>query len=150
MRLFVRAYRWRRIDPVPWSPLNKPLGQCRLGLVSSAGLVAPDQAGFDSGVSGGDASYRAISDNITVGTLVDTHRSESYDHSGIVEDPNLAFPIDRVHELAQAGRIGSVNRRHLTFMGSIITTGRLIRETAPQAAQLFVEDRVDVALLVPV
>ena len=25
MRLFLKAYPWRRIDPVPWTPLRRPL-----------------------------------------------------------------------------------------------------------------------------
>jgi len=29
-RTFLRAYRWRKIDPVPWTPLEKPLSDCRL------------------------------------------------------------------------------------------------------------------------
>jgi D-proline reductase (dithiol) PrdB len=82
--------------------------------------------------------------------LIDTHRSESFDHAGMLEDPNVAFPIDRVRELAEHGRIGSVNRRHLSFMGSITAPGRLIRDTAPEAANRLVADGVDVALLVPV
>ncbi len=40
--------------------------------------------------------------------------------------------------------------RHLSFMGSVTAPGRLVRDTAPRAAELLVEDRVDVALLVPV
>jgi hypothetical protein len=35
-------------------------------------------------------------------------------------------------------------------MGSITATGRLVKETAPEIAARFVEDQVDVALLVPV
>jgi hypothetical protein len=35
-------------------------------------------------------------------------------------------------------------------MGSITAPGRLTSRTAPEAAQLLVDDRVDVALLVPV
>lgn len=65
-------------------------------------------------------------------------------------DPNLAFPIDRVRELAAAGRIGEVNHRHLSLMGSITAPGRLIRDTAPEAARRIVADGVDIALLVPV
>ncbi len=38
-RLYLKAYRWRRIDPVPWTPLEKPLKDCRLGLMSSAAFV---------------------------------------------------------------------------------------------------------------
>ncbi len=54
VRAFLRAYRWRRIDPVPWAPLEKPLAECRLALVSSAGFVLRDQQPFDESVRGGD------------------------------------------------------------------------------------------------
>jgi len=149
-RIFVRAYRWRRIDPVPWTPLAKPLAECRLALVSSAALVLPGQPPFDDSVRGSDPSFREIPADADVRTLTETHRSRSFDHSGVARDPNLAFPLDRVRELAAAGRIGEVNRRHLSFMGSITAPGRLRRDTAPAAARLLVEDGVDVALLVPV
>ncbi len=150
IRAFLKAYPWRRIDPVPWTPLKKPLAVCRLALVSSAGFVLPTQAPFDESIKGGDPSFREIPAGADVKTLVDTHRSESFDHTGIQRDPNLAFPIDRVRELVLAGRIASVNHRHISFMGSITAPGRLTRDTAPQAARLLVEDGVDVALLVPV
>ena len=149
-RIFVRTYRWRRIDPVPWTPLPRPLAECRLALVTSAALVLPDQEPFDDEVRGGDTSFREIPADTDVKTLIETHRSQSFDHAGIARDPNVAFPIDRARELAAAGRIGEVNRRHLSFMGSITAPGRLIRDSAPAAARLLVEDGVDVALLVPV
>src|SRR5438034_987316 len=96
IRAFLRAYPWRRIDPVPWTSLKKPLAQCRLALVSSAGFVLPDQAPFDESIKGGDPSFREIPSDVDVQELVDTHRSESFDHAGLQRDPNLAFPIDRV------------------------------------------------------
>jgi D-proline reductase (dithiol) PrdB len=149
-RLFLRAYRWRRIDPVPWSPLSKPLAECRLALVSSAGFVLPAQKGFDSAPPGGDYSFREIPSDTAVSSLVDCHRSDAFDHAAMRRDPNLAFPIDRVRELAQRGRVGSVAPRHISFMGSISAPGRLVRDTAPEAARRLVADQVDVALLVPV
>ena len=150
LRLFLKAYPWRRVDPVPWTPLRKPLAQCKLALVSSAGFVMPDQPPFDDSIKGGDASFREIPSDADVKTLRESHRSEAFDHAGIRADPNLAFPIDRVRELAARGRIGAVNRRHLSCMGSITAPGRLVRDTASPAAQRLVEDAVDVALLVPV
>jgi len=149
-RVFLRGYRWRRIDPVPWSPLRKPLSECRVALVSSAGLVAPRQSRFDARMRGGDPSFREIPDGIAMGSLIDSHRSRSFDHEGIRRDPNLALPIDRLHELAASGRIGEPNRRHISFMGSLTATGTFVRQTAPAAAELLVEDGADVALLVPV
>ena len=150
VRAFLMAYRWRRIDPVPWTPLRKPLADCKVALVSSAGFVLPDQAPFDDSIKGGDSSFREIPFDVKTESLIETHRSDSFDHTGIKQDPNLAFPIDRLRELADQGRIGSVNRRHLSFMGSITAPGRLIGETAPPAAALLKDDQVDVALLVPV
>ena len=149
-QLFLRAYRWRRIEPVPWTSLKKPLSECRVALVSSAGFVLPGQEPFDSEKRGGDPSFREIPAGVETGALIDTHRSRSFDHSGMRRDPNLAFPLDRLRELEQSGRVGRVNRRHLSFMGSLTATGVFVRETAPAAARLLAEDNVDVALLVPV
>lgn len=150
IRLFLKAYRWRRIDPVPWTLLSKPLSECRFGLISSAGFVGPGDAPFDASVRGGDPSFRVISGDIDVGQLREHHRSESFNHQGIAADPNLAFPIDRLRELVNRGRIGSLNRRHLSFMGSITAPGRFQRDLVPEAARLFEVDEVDAALLVPV
>jgi len=149
-RTYLRAYRWRKIDPVPWTPLAKPLSDCRLALVSSAAFVTPDQCAFDGSVRGGDTSFRSIPSDFPSADLIDTHRSDSFDHAGIVGDPNLAFPIDRVRELVEAGRIQSVAEEHISFMGSITAPRRLIRDAAPEIASRLVDGEVDVALLVPV
>ncbi len=150
VRLFLKAYPWRKIDPVPWTPLRKPLAQAKLALLSSAGFVLPNQARFDETIKGGDFSFREIPADTNVKQLIDTHRSESFDHSGLQRDPNLAFPLDRLREFVERGRIGSLNRRHFSFMGSIIAPGRLVKESAPRVAAELVADGVDAAVLVPV
>lgn len=149
-RIFVKTYRWRRIDPVPFTPLGKPLAEARVALVTSAGLSVPSDRLFDETIRGGDWSYRVIPDDVDLGSLVESHRSDAFDHAGIERDRNLALPVERLHELAAEGVIGSVNRRHLSFMGSVTAPGRLVKFSAPEAAELFIEDEVDVALLVPV
>ena len=149
-RLFLKTYRWRRIDPVPWTSLRKPLAQCRLALVSSAGFSTPDQPPFDDSVKGGDPSFREIPEGTDLSRLAESHRSDAFDHSGMRADPNLAFPLGRVKELAASGRIGSVNHRHLSFMGSITAPGRFVTQALPAAAEKLTQDNVDVALLVPV
>jgi len=150
VRAFLKFYKWRRIDPVPWSVPDKALSECRVGLVSSAGLVLPGQEPFDEDVKGGDYSFREIPAETDPQSLVETHRSESFDRSGLAVDRNLVFPLDRLREMEADGSIGSFNRRALSFMGSITAPGRLVGKTAPQAAELFGRDGVDVALLVPV
>lgn len=149
-RLFLRGYPWRRIAPVPWSAPRAPISECRLALVSSAGFTVAGQEPFDPEQRGGDVSYREIPDDTPVASLIDSHRSELFDHTAMRRDPNLALPIDRVRELAERRQIGSVNRRHLSFMGSITAPGRLLKRTAPAAAEILAADGVDIALLVPV
>jgi len=150
LRATLRIYPWRRIDPVPCAVLRKPLSECRVALVTSAGVVPSGQPAFDEAVRGGDFSYRIIAGDTDVQTLGEFHRSKSFDHAGIAADRNLALPLDRLRELVTAHDIGEVAPRHLSFMGSITAPGRLVRDSAPEAAQLLLDDHVDVALLVPV
>ena len=144
-RMFLKTYRWRRIDPVPCAPMRKPLAESRIAIVTTAGFHLPSQPPFDNDKRGGDTSYRVIPNDTDVSTLLESHRSETFDHSGVLADPNLAFPLDRLRELGL-----QLAPRHLSFMGSITAPGRLIAESAPEAAQLLVDDAVDAALLVPV
>ncbi len=149
VRAYLKTYRWRTNDPVPFSPLKKKLTNSRLAIVSTAGLVLSDQPPFDDTLKGGDWTYRVIPQRSDARSLMDTHRSESFDHSGIHEDPNLAFPLDRARELV-GDTIGSLTENHLSFMGSITATKRLTRESAPDAASRLVREGADAALLIPV
>ena len=150
LRVFLKAYPWRRLDPVPWTSLAKPLAECRVALVSSAGFYAKDQIPFDNTIRGGDPSFRVLPSEASADPLENNHRSESFDHRPMLRDLNVALPLDRMRELARDGRIGALNPRTLSFMGSLTATRRFVGETVPEAASWLVEDEVDVALLVPV
>ena len=149
-RLFLKTYPWRRIDPVPWTRLKKPLKDCRLLLVTSAGFTTPGQKPFDDTFLSSDTSIREIPADADVSSLIENHRSDAFDHTGIRQDPNLAFPLDRMRELAEDGRIGSLNHRNLSLMGSITAPGRLIKKTITPIVPRLVEDQVDIALIIPV
>lgn len=146
---FLKTYPKRQFDPVPWTPLIKPLSECKLALISSAGFITPDQKPFERS-KGGDFSYREIPFDVDITTLRDDHPSNDYDHSGLQQDLNVGFPLTRVRELVKMGRVGSVNHRHFSFMGAISATGRLATRSAPEVAQELMKDGVDIALLVPV
>jgi len=150
LRAFLKAYPWRRISPVPCARRDKPLDRCRVGLVTSAGLVVPGDKPFDASVKGGDYSFRVIPADADLAQLEEHHRSSSFDHSGVEADRNLALPLTRLAELAAAGEIGGVAPRHVSLMGSITAPGRLVKHTAPQVVDLFAADGADVVLLVPV
>ena len=148
-QVFMKAYPFRRS---PWSrpALVKRLHSARVALITSGAVHLREQAPFDVTIRAGDFSYRWIPGGVEVQELLFSHRSHSFDPNGILEDRNLALPLDRLREMAAEGAIGSLNRRHLSFMGSITAPARLIKQTAPEAVAGLLEDRVDLALLVPV
>lgn len=147
-RVFLAAYRFRSLDPVPFAPPRKPLAELRVALVTSGGLVPPGAPCFDLSFRGGDPSFRVIPRDADVATLAIHQRSEDFDHAGFEADRNLGFPLDRLREMEAAGEL-RLAPRHLSFMGSITAPGRLTKETAPAAADLLVSDGVEAALLVP-
>jgi len=150
LRLFLKSYRFRKVRETPCTPLSKPMRECTVALVTTAGLVVPGDPPFDADLKGGDYTYRVIPDDVEVSSLEEHHRSQSFDHSGIERDRNTAFPLDDLRLAADSGLICSVAKRHLSFMGSITAPGRLVSKSAPEAASLLVQDKVDIALLAPV
>ena len=150
LRVFMRTYRWRAIDPVPASSLERSVTSCRVAVVSSAGLVVPGDEPFDQDLRGGDYSYRIVPADVELASLEEHHRSDAFDHSGIEADRNMAMPLDRLREMAADGQIGSVAPRHISLMGSITAPGRLVKFTLPEVADVLTADDVHVALMVPV
>ena len=149
-RTFLATYPWRKIAPMDPAPLRRPLGECRLAVVSSAGFVVPGEAAFDASVKGGDWSWRMVPDDVDLQGLEEHHRSSSFDHAGIEADRNLAMPLDRLRELEAAREIGGLAPRHVSVMGSITAPGRFIKHSVPEIVELLRSDEVDVALMVPV
>ncbi len=149
-RLFMQAYRYRRIDWRPAARLAKHLSDCRVTIVTTAGFHLPDQPPFDPQVRGGDCSYRVVPASSDVRTLRIAHKSDAFDHAGIEADANLALPLDRLHELQKSGVIGSVAPLHFSFMGSITAPARLIEHTGPEVVDRLQDEDADVVLLTPV
>ena len=145
-RFFMKLYRGKHYQTSPHTPLRLPLHECSVALITTAGFFLDEQSAFQSG----DCSYREIPNAIQTQTLVNGHKSAAYDERGLETDPNVAFPIDRFKELETDGKIGSLNHRHFSFMGSITKPKQLIEKTAPEVAQQLKADAVDVAFLTPV
>ena len=70
------------------------------------------------------------------------------DRTGFQQDINVAFPIDRLHELAAEDRIGSVADFHYSVMGA--TAPQHMEAAAHELSGHFKADGVDAVLLVPI
>jgi D-proline reductase (dithiol) PrdB len=129
--------------PTPWAAAP-PLKETRVAIISTAGLHRSHDAVF----KGGSNDYRLIPGDIDFADLVMSHVSVNFDRSGYQQDPNVAFPLERLRELEQNGEIGSVAKWHYSFMGA--TDPTRMAETGPQVAKLLKEDNVTAAILVPI
>jgi D-proline reductase (dithiol) PrdB len=137
-------------DTHPWVS-GPALRQRRVALVSTAGLHRRDDRPF--AVTSGNAraiagDYRVIPQDIAANDLVMSHVSTNFDRTGFQQDWNVVFPLDRLHELAQAGVIGSVAAFHYSFMGA--THPSQMETAAHELARLLTQDQVNAVLLVPV
>ncbi len=152
VRVFTKNYPFSRyaVKDNPCAKLEKPLSECKFALVTTAGLMRPDDERFSNLIKLGDTSFREIPNDFPVQDLIEDHDSTSFNHDGIQTDKNLAFPLERFKELEKDGKIGSLNHRHFSFMGSIISPSNLVRETAPHVAGFLEEDGVDAVFLTPV
>lgn len=155
-RLFLRGYPFKRYaprsdDPVTTAatPLRKPLTECTVALVTTAGLSLPGQPPFDMAIKMGDSSFREFSSDVEVDLLEMHQRSWAFDHRGVLRDRNIALPLDRLREMQKRGEIGAIALHHYSFMGSIVGPTNLIRASAPNVARRLVKDGVDVVLLTP-
>ena len=120
-RLLMQAYPYRRIDWRPGARLLKPLGETRIALITSAGFFPHGQTPFDPSIRGGDWSCREIPSTVEVQKLLIGQKSDAFDHSGIEADRNLALPIDRLREMAEACELGEVAPRHFSIMGCVLS-----------------------------
>lgn len=129
------------------NPLPKPVEECRVALVTTAGVHRASDPAFDIRSRNGDASYREIPSDTSFDNLRLSH--VGYNTRRVSQDINCVFPLERLRELETEGVIGPLNHRHFSFMGYIPITEPLIKETGPEVAEKLKTDRVDLVLLAP-
>jgi len=143
-------YEWAHYAAVPFQPLEKPLAQCRVALITTA---APYQR--DKGDQGPGAAYNAAAkfysvysgDTATDHDLRISHVAIDRTHT-TGEDLAAYFPLAALRNAQASGRIGAIAPR---FHG--LPTNRSHRTTididCPEIVARCKADAVDAAILVP-
>ena len=142
-------YRWAHYAKVPYQPMDKPLAESRVALITTAALYQPGK-----GDQGPGAPYNAAAKFYTVysGDGAVDH-DVRISHLGIdrvhttAEDSNTWFPLPQLRRCGAAGLIGEMAPR---FHG--LPTNRSHRTTieidCPELLARCQADRVDAAILV--
>jgi len=143
-------YIWAHYIEAPFAPLQKPLNQSVLGLITTAVPYDPNK-----GLQGPGAPYNAAAKfyqpyQKTVAGDIDLRIA----HVGIdrknanMEDGDCWFPLATAKQAVQSGRIGALSPN---FYG--LPTNRSQRHTleidAPLILEMLRADKVDVAVLIP-
>ena len=140
--------------PIPWTPVSKPLSECKVALLSTAGLSMKDDVPFDMDFerahpTKGDPSWRRIRSDASSASIDANHLH--IDTSFIERDLNVALPLDRLREAVEAGQVGALADTHYSTMGyQGNDTSTLETKSAPEIAESMRSEEVDLALLAPV
>jgi D-proline reductase (dithiol) PrdB len=129
----------------PFVRLAKPLGACRLAIVTTAGLHRRGDRPFTPG----DQTYRVIASDTPTVEIIQSHTSIGFDRVPTMRDVNISFPIERLRELIARRELGGLGPSCYSFMGAQREVARIESETGPEVGHRLRDEGVDVALITP-
>lgn len=127
----------------PWVA-SRPLAESRVAILTSAALHRRSEMPFPAGT----AEFRELPATLAPADMLMTHISINFDRIGFQRDINVAYPIDRLNELAADGVIGTVAPTHYSVLGS--TDPATLATTADGIVGGLKQENVDAVLLCPV
>jgi D-proline reductase (dithiol) PrdB len=142
----------QQMRSIPWTPMAKPLAECTVALITTAGVARRDDVPFDEDGERrnpwwGDPTYRTIPHGTNEGDVALHHLH--IDRRFGQEDLDVVLPMRRLGELASGGFLGRPADTHYSLMGYQLRPDVLERETAPAIAREMRDRGVDAAALVP-
>lgn len=150
-----RVLAQRPADPAktPWAPMRRPLADCRVTLVSTAGVFLKGDRSFDyererREGTWGDPTHREIPR--TAGQDDAFYSHLHVDTSFMAEDRNVAWPVDVFLDFEREGRIGALADTLYSIMGYIPNFNPLVKRTAPLMIEKMKAEGVEAAFLYPV
>ena len=135
----------------PFSSLQVPLAQAKLGLVTTAGVyLKREQSPFRGELIEGDPGCRELPLDVTADRIA--FGDEHFSHEPAQRDWNVVFPVDRLRALVEAGRIGGIGA--LLSISGYVTNAKELFEGPVQAVVAALEhagcDAVVVVSISPV
>ena len=142
----------QREEPVPFTPLAKPLRASRFALVTTAGIHRKGTEPFDTEREKrepfwGDPTFRRIPRDVRQEEIGACHLHTN--NRDVLLDVNIALPVHRFAELEAESVIGSLAPTSYSFMGYQMNTSEWRERYAPEAAAQMKDEGVDAVLLTP-
>jgi D-proline reductase (dithiol) PrdB len=128
---------------VPFTPFDRDLSECLVGIASATGVHRTDQPPFAT-ADPGDVDYRVIPADTPLAELAIAHHH--YDHTDADRDPNIVFPLETLRELAAEGIIAGPADRHFSY-GFTTRLRELYEATFPGLVREVERSRADIVLV---
>ena len=139
---YSKPYTWAHHDDGPFTPLRKPISECRVGLVTTAGRTQAEGM-IGAGRLMRESYAEPANPPPTHLFTDDLFWDKEATHT---DDVDSFLPVNRLAEYAAGGRIGPVSPR---FYGvpTDYSQGRTSQRAAPQILEWCREDGLDAVLL---
>lgn len=140
------AYQWadNTQKPLAWTPLAKPLRECRVAVAGSGGVFRGDQEPFHFK---DDTSIRVVPSDTPKSDLKVAHFG--YPTGDAKRDPDCVLPLGPLRSLVAQGVIGELADDAITFMGGIYSKRRVAEELIPAVLAEVRRQNVDLFYIVP-
>lgn len=129
----------------PVARLPVPLHRSRVAVVTTAGVHLRSHEPFRRE----DATFRVLDSSAPAAEIVQSHSSIGFDRTAAARDLNVSYPVGRLRELVDSGRIGGLAPRFLSFMGAQFDPAATLAEPAERAADLLIGDGAHLVVLTP-
>ena len=145
-----KDYDWAHFDDVPFTPLPKPLAECRVGLLGTSEVaVRYDPETEANPVE--EAHFRGVyaipADMPTARLYSRTLDFDRYETT--LDDVNAFYPIDRLREAVADGRVGSMPARVYGAYNNY-SKRKVLAEEGPTALEVCRNDGIDAVVIVPI
>jgi len=139
-------------DPIPWTPMSKPLSKVTIALVTSAGISLKSDPPFDMEREKrepiwGDKSFRIIPKGTTEKDIDVNHLHINTTY--IKQDINVILPLARMAEFEKEGIIGRLAPSAYSFYGFQWQNNDFLREAIVPISKKMKLEGVEAILLTP-
>lgn len=132
-------------EEIPIPVLNKPLSQCRIGLVTDGGLVPAGNP--DNQVPTNSKAFKRYSiagmETLEAKDWEVSH--QGYNNAFVLQDPNRLVPVDALRKMVKEGIIGSLDDAFYSTAG-VMTPMEKCKEFGEGIAKALKEDMCDAVI----
>jgi D-proline reductase (dithiol) PrdB len=137
---------------IPWTPLKKPLSECTVSMITSAGISLKSDPPFDMEREKreplwGDRSYRVIPRGTTSQDIDVNHLH--INTNWIKQDINVMLPMQRMEEFEKERVIGKLAPSSYSFYGFQWQSTEFLDTAISPMAEKMRQEGVDAVLLFP-